>query len=457
VDDRVVSTVDIEPTILDLLGLDPQGFDGESLLRAPSDPDRALYLESLAPQLSHGWSPLHGLRRHRDKYIKAPTPEYYDLTADPAEQRNLWNQRAEEVGSLADRLAEMMESFEASQDAESGTVALDQDAINKLAALGYFGGTVAPPTGPLADPKEMVPRLDRSLGRASALIAEGRHPEAIPLIEQLLAITPEDASLWSLLSAVQARASLLGEAITSRTKSIELQPDDPNEWLLLGNLQYAKGDVEAWRHSLAQAERLDPQFGEVFFARAGHALRIGRQEEAIAQCREARKRDPTRCAAKSWSMEGRIYEEMGKPAEAEAAYLQAHEMDPLDATALLGLAECAQHRGRLDRVIEFGRQIPLGRPEWFQSRTMLANAYIGLGQGEQAIRVMTEWVKADPNQPGAHNNLGSVFLQLGRFSQAEACFRKALEIDPAFPEAQRNLARLRAMETGAGGQEGGIP
>jgi Tfp pilus assembly protein PilF len=123
----------------------------------------------------------------------------------------------------------------------------------------------------------------------------------------------------------------------------------------------------------------------------------------------------------------------------------------------LGLARCAQHQGRLDRVTEFGRQIPLGRPEWFQSRTMLANAYIGLGQGEQAIRVMTEWVKADPNQPGAHNNLGSVFLQLGRLSQAEACFQKALEIDPAFPEAQRNLARLRGIEAGAGGQGRGTP
>ena len=103
--------------------------------------------------------------------------------------------------------------------------------------LGYFVGRAAPATASLADPKDMVARLDRLMGRATVLIAQKRHGEGIPLIKQLLATTPEDASLWSLLSVAQAQASLLDEAITSRAKSTALQPNDPSGWLLLANLQ----------------------------------------------------------------------------------------------------------------------------------------------------------------------------------------------------------------------------
>jgi tetratricopeptide (TPR) repeat protein len=411
-----------------------------------------VYLETLAPKLNHGWSPLHGLRRHRDKYIEAPTPEYYDLSTDAAEGRNLWAERAGDAGPLADRLAELLESFPVGQDTEAATATLDQEAISKLASLGYVRGRVVPDTGSLVDPKDMVARLDRLLVRVTVLITERRHQEAIPLIKELLATTPGDASMWSLLSVAQAQASMLDEAVASRTRSIELQPNDPRAWLALGSLQYVSGDIEAWRGSLAQAEQLEPGLGEASLLRARHALQARQYEEGVAQCREARKRDPTRCAARSWSLQGRTYDEMGRPAEAEAAYAQAHTIDPLDAAALLGLARCSERQGRFDRVVQLSGSIPRGRSEWSQSRTMLANAYIKLGEGGQAVRVMTEWVEAAPNHPGAHNNLGSVFLRLGRLSEAAVCYQKALEIDPTFSEAHRNLARLRAMEAWAGEQ-----
>ena len=446
VDDRVVSTVDIEPTLLDLLALDPRGGDGESLLRAPADPDRAVYLETLAPRLNHGWSALYGLRTHRHKYIAAPTPEYYDLRTDATEERNLWPERSGEVDALAKRLAELVESFPASESAEAATAALDQEAIEKLASLGYVRGGVVPDTGSLADPKDMVFRLDRQLARATALIAVGRHREAIPLIRQLLAIAPGDASLWSLLSVAQVQASLLDEALASRTKSVELQPNDSRSWLILGELQYAKGDLNAWRVSLAQAERLEPESGDVFLARAKHARRSGRNDEAVAQCREARDRDPTRCAARSWVLEGEIYHETGNLAEAEQAYAGALEVDPLAPAALFGLARCAERLGQLERVVQLCGRISRGRSEWPLSRTTLANAHIQLGQGDEAVRVMTEWLQVSPGLPGVHNNLGSVFLQLGRLSEAAACYQKALELDPTFPEAQRNLSRLRKIE-----------
>ena len=73
--------------------------------------DRVIYVETLAPQLNHGWSPLYALRRHLDKYINAPTPEYYDLSSDPGELHNLWSDNPKETAVLTERLAALQDSF----------------------------------------------------------------------------------------------------------------------------------------------------------------------------------------------------------------------------------------------------------------------------------------------------------------------------------------------------------
>jgi choline-sulfatase len=437
IDDRVVAIVDVMPTILDMAGLEPSKCDGMSLL-GPADSDRAVYIETLATSLNHGWAPLHALRRHHDKYIEAPTSEYYDLTVDPGEQRNLAsaNSKAER---LSGRLAALMKSFPAGSGA---SVTPDQEAMAKLRALGYIGGNQAAAAGPSPDPKDMVAQLDRMLTRANALISEDRNREAIPLLENLLKETPGDASLWSLLSMAQARTSLVEDAIASRLRAIELQGNDPGAWLALASLQYAKGDIEAWRTSLAQAEQLEPESGEVFLVRARHALYTGQLAEALAMCSEARRRDPTRCAAKSWSLEGAIQEQSGQPAEAEAAYARACQMDSSEGAALLGLARLAERRGQFEQVVEYAGRIRRGRPEWAASRTLLATAHLQLGQGESAIRVMTEWVEAAPNQPEVHNNLGGVYHRLGRLTEAAECYRRAIALDPGYAKARENLARI---------------
>ncbi|MHC4611216.1 MAG: sulfatase-like hydrolase/transferase, partial [Planctomycetota bacterium] len=356
VDDRVVAIVDIKPTVLDLLGLDPGDCDGVSLLQSSADADRAVYMETLAPKLNHGWSELYGLRTHGAKYIKAPTPEYYDLGTDPGERLNLWAERGSEAGQLENRLVRLLNSYPAARDAGRSMVALDPEAIDKLAALGYVRGGAVPTAGPPRDPKQMIALAESKLADASALVDRGRHEEAIPLVKELLAMTPSDAKLWSLLSYAQAQASLIDEAIASRRRSIELQPNDPNSWLHLGRMQYGTEDVAAASTSLAQAELLEPDHGEIFLVRARHALRAREYEQAIALCQEARKRDPTRHTATSWSLEARVYQEMGRPAEAEAAYeraFQAERLEPDHGEIFLVRARHALRAREYEQAIAF--------------------------------------------------------------------------------------------------------
>jgi len=102
-----VRTVDIMPTILDILGIKiPAGVQGESLI--PLIEERRSegfdsYAETYFPLLSNGWSPLKAVRTERYKYIQAPQPELYDVLDDPQELRNIVRKYCEREGRDSER------------------------------------------------------------------------------------------------------------------------------------------------------------------------------------------------------------------------------------------------------------------------------------------------------------------------------------------------------------------
>ena len=118
-----VRTIDIMPTILDLLGAPAAGSVEGTSLRSlleggNDDAERLAYVESHYAKLHFGWAPLRGLRSDEVKFIDAPRRELYDLKSDPGEKKNLAAERADSVRQLLDRL-ERMQSAEPASDFRS--------------------------------------------------------------------------------------------------------------------------------------------------------------------------------------------------------------------------------------------------------------------------------------------------------------------------------------------------
>ena len=98
---RVVSNVDIVPTILDLLGVESGlEFDGVSLAKDSQTWHDGIYFETISTLTIHGWAPLFGIRNDDFKYIHAPTPEIYDVKNDPKELVNLFEQQPEQAADI---------------------------------------------------------------------------------------------------------------------------------------------------------------------------------------------------------------------------------------------------------------------------------------------------------------------------------------------------------------------
>src|SRR5512143_177839 len=130
-----VSTVDVMPTVLDLVGLPPQpGIDGRSLARLVLDPaasaPEVAYSETYFPRFHYGWQHLRAVRDGKWKYIEAPAPELYDVQQDPGETKNVraaFTRQAEELRARLDSLAGS--GVQAAPDEAS----LDPETMQRLA------------------------------------------------------------------------------------------------------------------------------------------------------------------------------------------------------------------------------------------------------------------------------------------------------------------------------------
>ncbi|HXV62548.1 MAG TPA: sulfatase [Vicinamibacteria bacterium] len=180
-----VGLIDVFPTLLDVLGVefDASSLDGRSLVRHHEEEDRALYMETMATYLDNGWSPLHGLRTQRAKYILAPRPEYYDLESDPGEKNNRYDIARSHADEALERLETLLKQklggMATAASIAEGARPVDPDALRRLQALGYLGGggSADPSLAPdsLPDPKDMLPGSGSPCGsRRSTLGREVR-------------------------------------------------------------------------------------------------------------------------------------------------------------------------------------------------------------------------------------------------------------------------------------------
>jgi tetratricopeptide (TPR) repeat protein len=98
---------------------------------------------------------LIGIRQKGWKYIDAPKPELYDLASDPGELKNLYTQQKSRATEMKQWLSKS--GALENKPASGASQELDPEMLEKLASLGYAGGTVTPPvTGKLIDPKDKL-------------------------------------------------------------------------------------------------------------------------------------------------------------------------------------------------------------------------------------------------------------------------------------------------------------
>ncbi len=260
-----VRTIDLMPTLLDLIGAEiPESVQGQSLLDLCSgrreDLDLVAYSESLYPRHHYGWSDLKSLRNGAFHFIASPEPELYDVRVDPLQEENLAPQRPDEVRRFELQLQELLGRFSMEGIDQRGPEMVDPETQAQLAALGYLGGPSkvnVDPSTPLADPKDKI-ELFNLIKQAGTDSSEGRVDEALTKIERVLAQDPD------ILEAHN----------------------------ILGNLYNKKDETEKAIESYQEALARDPEYKPALFSLASTYEQLGRLEDAAAGFRRVLDIDP---------------------------------------------------------------------------------------------------------------------------------------------------------------------
>ncbi len=310
-----------------------------------------------------------------------------------------------------------------------------KEAQALLSRLKQEGGAIR------EDPEELRKALEQDPGNPELkarllqthLLAR-RYDEALPLIDELLELKPDDAGL-------RLNRGIVLSNLAERDA---------------GKLRAAREELRA---ALGSFETKDPG-GLLRLAQVNLMLR--EPEEAVDSIDELLSRagepglanlDPFQL----WHLKGVALQQKAFFPEAVEAYTKARERledriaeHPEDSMAVTALREAVSamsqmldQLGRFEQAASlYERWIELG-PRDSQPLARLANLYNRNGRFEEGLATLRKLEQLDPDNARTQYFLGLTLTDLERQEEAESCLAKALELEPEFPEAQQRLQVLQ--------------
>jgi arylsulfatase A-like enzyme/Tfp pilus assembly protein PilF len=353
-----VRATDLAPTLLELVGAPPLEVPhGRSLLPAingtASRDAPPIYAETYLPRFYLNWAPLLTLRDDRWKFIDAPKPELYDLSNDAAEYENLT--AAQPRTAEAMRVA--LERLTGGSTGSMNSGRLDQETVEKLAALGYVGvgaaTDAAPQNAAERDPKDVIGLFNR-LRRANSAVRDRRFADALPILHEVLAEDPRNAFAQLVLGSAYMGMEEYRTAIEQYRKYLAIVPTSSyaHQWIAICYVRL--GDQENALREAAAALTLDPKSADAHVLRGGILASRGRYDDALSELRAAVDTDPTKPMVRLDL--ARVLDEAGRRDEARTEYRTILSQQSDYTPALTGLGALEARSGRLDEALELLRR-----------------------------------------------------------------------------------------------------
>jgi arylsulfatase A-like enzyme/Tfp pilus assembly protein PilF len=410
-----VRTVDLFPTICSLLQVPvARKLDGVSLvpfLRGEKLPTPlSAYSESYYPRFHYGWNELKSLRTLEYKFIEAPQPELYRVSQDTDESDNLYASETRRAEPFKNQIAQLVKAGGAGLKAPTP---VDDDALEKLQALGYIGTYTAPVAGEggtLADPKQKI-GLYNLLKLAQWKSAEEKTDEALADITQVLQMDSGILEAHLVLGNILMKKDEFADARSSFQAAVQLNASFIPAIFSVAVTYEREEQWDAARAGFERVLQLDPRDTKAYFHLGEIASAEGDQQKALQHFRKAIELDPESAAFRSRI--GACLLELERYDEAMIEINKALEFNDRFPNSHFNRALIHEARNEWGLAMQDYRKEVELFPESYPARFNLSRILRKAGDIESERRELEECIKTQPDYGVAYIYLAKNLMDTG--------------------------------------------
>ncbi len=241
---------------------------------------------------------------------------------------------------------------------------------------------------------------------ANVLWKQGERDAAIERVQRALRLSPGYDWGWTALREWGAQTGKPALAADTARDLTRLRAGEARSWLQLANCLSPESQAEELFAALDRAVALNPRCENAFDQRARALARLGRFEEALAQC--------------------------APPAFA-----------PLPPRLLLRAAWIEAQRGNVGRAIDRAQSALKEHPDYYAGWQLLADWHVHTQNLDQAVVAAQKMSDLAPLQPVPLGYLGDLKSRLRDTKGARAAFERAFALDPDYEYAGYKLFHLQ--------------
>ncbi len=278
-----------------------------------------------------------------------------------------------------------------------------------------------------------------------AFASKGDNQQALAAFQQGLKIAPNNIAALAGAAQIHYQAGSQ-RAVPLLNRLLQLRPEDPTAYAMLAVLEYRQGNCTAAATHFEKAGPLVDSQVDALHAYATCLVRLKRLDDAVATFQKSvalRPRDPQELRVLA-----SIQLMAHKPQDALATLKPLLDANGNDANTLQLASRAYEDAGDTPQAVGTLRQALLLEPRNTSLYLDFANVSFAHESFQVGIDVITEGLSLQPNADGLYVARGVLYVQLAQYDKAEADFEKAYELNPnqSLSTAAQGLAAVQAND-----------
>ncbi|HEU5046778.1 MAG TPA: tetratricopeptide repeat protein [Rickettsiales bacterium] len=284
---------------------------------------------------------------------------------------------------------------------------------------------------------QQTPSSNDRLTQAMALHQAGNLDEAEKLYRQLLAASPKNADVLTLLGVIEIQRGAPAKAIKFLDKAIAA---NPKHAMAYHNYGSALAMQHKYREALVKYDAAlshNAENPDTYYSRATVLFSLKRFQEAVESCQKALTFAPENAVACNTCAAALL--QLKRYEEALAYCDRAIMLQPGYANAHNNRAIILQRLKRYEEALESCDRALTLSPNHAEAHSTRGSILRNLKRYDEALASCDKALGIIPGFAEAHNNRGNALLGLRRYEEAYAAYHAALASKPDYAEAHSNL------------------